>query len=85
MSTDEVQESLRRYQARLKTLLTTEELALYEGYQRRVHAGIDRGETEPVSLSPEERAIIDKIEADPEAQALNKQLFALIRVDHLPQ
>jgi hypothetical protein len=85
MSANEVEVSLQRYQVRLTAILTPDELALYEGYRQRVQAGIDQGETAPVRPSPEECAVIDKIEADTEAQALNKQLFALIRVDHLPQ
>ena len=85
MSASEIESALRRYRARLEVILAPGELAAYEAYQQRVQAGLACDGAAPVQPSPVEQAILDKIEADTEARALNRQFFALIRVEHLPQ
>lgn len=85
MSASEIEAALRRYRARLEVILAPEDLAAYEAYQQRVQAGMARDGAVPVQPSLAEQAILDKIEADTEARALNRQFFALIRVEHLPQ
>lgn len=85
MTSSEIEATLRRYRARLELLLTGDELARHDAYQRRVQERLDRRDPTPVEMSPEEQAVADKIASDPEAASINRQFMALIRVEKLPQ
>lgn len=85
MIESEIKSVLRRYRMRLKTILTSGELATYEAFQQRVQAGLARGSAAPVPPTPSEQAVLAKIEADLDARSINKQFFALIRVEHPSQ
>ena len=57
----------------------------YEAYQQRIRRAIDRGDVAPIPVTDDEQAVIDKIAADIEATAIDRQFLALIRVAKLPQ
>ena len=85
MSADEIRAVSQRYRARLEAILTAEELTLYDAYHQRIQARIACKDTTPVERSAAEQAVVDKIEADTQAAALNKQFFVLLGLEHLPQ
>lgn len=65
---------------RVEQLLSPEQLAQYDAYQRRLQAQIERHETDPLPRTPAEQAAYDLIDADPQAQGLRAQLDILTRV-----
>jgi hypothetical protein len=85
MQPGEIQQVWQRYQARVDTILTPEEQACYERYQQRIRRSIDRADVTPIPVTDEEQATLDKIAADIEAAAIDRQFLALIRVAKLPQ
>jgi hypothetical protein len=84
MTADEIGMAHQRYRARVEAILTPDEMACYDSYQRRVEGRLADADAVPVAATPGEQAVLDKIAADIEAAALNKQLMVLLRVDHLP-
>lgn len=85
MTASEIEGALRRYRARLHALLSEREREHYEQYQQEVQDRLAAHQPAPVEVSPEVQAVLDKIAADPEAEALNRQFMALIGVEKLPQ
>jgi hypothetical protein len=84
MTSDEIQLARQRYRARLEAILTPAELARYDAYQQRVQARLAQSDPAPIAATPDEQAVLDKIAADVEAAALDKQLLVLLRVERLP-
>lgn len=80
MTADEIAETGRRYRERLEALLTPEQLAHFDAYQRRVAEAVAAHDTSPVLIRPEEQAIFALIDADSQAQGLRAQLDILTRV-----
>jgi hypothetical protein len=85
MHSGEIQRVWQRYRARVSAILTADELACYESYQQRIRRAIDRGDVAPIPVTEDEQAVLDKIAADIEATAIDRQFLALIRVAKLPQ
>ncbi|MEN9933600.1 MAG: hypothetical protein RLZZ387_179 [Chloroflexota bacterium] len=85
MQGGEIQRVWQRYRARVATILTADELASYEAYQQRIRRAIDRGNVAPIPVTDDEQRVLDKIAADIEATAIDRQFLALIRVAKLPQ
>jgi hypothetical protein len=85
MTASEIQLALQRYRARIEAILEPDELAAYDAYQQRVQDRLNEGDPSSIPMSPIEQGIVDKIEHDTQASALNKQFLALIRVEKLPQ
>ncbi|HWQ11150.1 MAG TPA: hypothetical protein VNL77_00025 [Roseiflexaceae bacterium] len=85
MQPGEIQRVWQRYRARVAAILTPEDLACYEAYQQRIRGAIDRGDVAPIPVTEEEQAVLDRIAADVQATAIDRQFLALIRVAKLPQ
>jgi hypothetical protein len=85
MQSGEIQRVWQRYRARVNAILSHEEWECYEAYQQRIRRAIDRGDVAPIPVTDEEQAVLDKIAADIEASAIDRQFLALIRVAKLPQ
>lgn len=85
MHAGEIQRVWQRYRARVSAILSHEEQGCYEAYQQRIRRAIDRGDVAPIPVTGEEQAVLDKIAADIEATAIDRQFLALIRVAKLPQ
>lgn len=85
MSADEITTVTQHYRKRVEAILTPNELARYDAYQRRVQAAIARRDTAPVALAPDEQAVLDKLAADMQAAALHKQLDVLLGIEKPPQ
>jgi precorrin-3B methylase len=81
----EIQQVWRRYRERVQAILTADELVCYEAYQQRIRRAIDRGDVAPIPVSEDEQRVLDKIAADIEATAIDRQFLTLIRVAKLPQ
>lgn len=85
MSAAEIDIARGRLRERVEQLLAPGELAAYDAYHERVRAALDRGDASPIEVMPAERAVLDKIAADPAAAGLDRQLLALLRAIRLPQ
>ena len=85
MQIGEIQRVRQRYRMRINTILTPDELWHYEQYQQRITRAIERGDIAAIPVSVEEQQVLDKIAADIEATAIDRQYLALIRVEKLPQ
>jgi hypothetical protein len=85
MQAGEIERVWQRYRARVNAILSQEEQASYEAYQQRIRRAIDRGDVAPIPVTDDEQAALDKIAADIEATAIDRQFLALIRVAKLPQ
>jgi hypothetical protein len=85
MSANEIATVSRQFHERVAAILSSEELARYEAYQQRLREANKRHDTEPVLPTPEEQAVLDAINADMRAAALQKELRVLMRIETLPQ
>jgi hypothetical protein len=85
MSGHEIATVSQQYRKRVEAILTANELARFDAYDRRMQAAIARRDTAPVAATPDEQAVLDKIAADTEAAALHKQLDVLLRLEIPPQ
>jgi hypothetical protein len=85
MSADEIALVSRRYRERIESILTPEQLARFDAYERRVQAAITRRDTTPVFPTPDEQAVLDELAADMQAATLRKQLDILLRIEIPPQ
>jgi hypothetical protein len=85
MSADEMTLVSRRYRARIESILTPEQLAQFDAYQRRVQAAIARRDDSPVLPTTGEQAVLDELATDIQAAALRKQLDILLRIEIPPQ
>ncbi len=85
MSANEIATVSRQFHERIAAILSPEELARYEAYQQRLHKANSRHDTAPVVPTPEEQAVLNAIEADMRAAALQKELRVLLRIETLPQ
>ena len=75
----------QRLRERIESILSPEELADYDAYQQRLQAAIARHGVEPVEPTNSEQRTLDKLSADMQAAALQKQLMVLLRIETLPQ
>jgi hypothetical protein len=85
MSANEIATVSQQYRERIAAILEPDELARFDAYQQRLQAAITRRDTTPVALTPEEQALLERIAADMQAAALQKQLDILIRITTPPQ
>jgi hypothetical protein len=85
MSESEIVIATEQYRARITALLTPEEIAQYDSYERRIQAAVVAGNSDPIEITPAEQAVLNKIAADERAAALHKQLMVLLRIESLPQ
>jgi len=85
MTADEIALVRGRYRERLEELLTPAQLALYDGYHRRLEAKIRAGDTTTTPMRPDEQSVFDLIADDSAAAGLRAQLDILTRVDMPPQ
>jgi hypothetical protein len=85
MSASEIAAVTRQYRERIIALLTPDEVAQYDAYEQRVEAQIEARDLEPIERTPIEQAVLNKIAADVQAEALHKQLMVLLRIEKLPQ
>jgi hypothetical protein len=85
MSAREIATVSQRYRKRIAAILSPDELARFDTYERRVQAAITRRDTAPVKPTSDEQAVLDKIAADTQAAALHKQLDVLLRITTPPQ
>jgi hypothetical protein len=77
MTASEIERVEALLAARVEQVLSAEQFAQYNGYRRRLEAQIERRETEPLPMTPAERAAFELIEADAEARGLRAQLDIL--------
>jgi hypothetical protein len=85
MQAGEMQKVWQRYRARVNAILSQEEQGCYEAYQQRIRRAIDRGDVAPIPVTEDEQAVLNKIAADIEATAIDRQVLALMRIAKLPQ
>lgn len=85
MTADEIALARQRYRARLEELLDPAQLALLDGFHRRIEAQVAAGDPAPTPMSAEERAVLDLIADDAQASGLRAQLDILTRVERPPQ
>jgi hypothetical protein len=85
MTTREIDAVLLRYRSRVEALLTADELARFDAFQRRVEAAIARRDLAPTTPTADQQLVLDKLAEDTEAAALRKQLDVLLRIETLPQ
>jgi hypothetical protein len=85
MSASEIAAVTRQYRERINALLTPDEVAQYDAYEQRVEAQIEARDLGPIERTPIEQAVLNKIAADAQADALHKQLMVLLRIEKLPQ
>lgn len=85
MSAAEIELVTQRLRARVAAILAPAELAAYEAYHARLRASLARHDAAPVAPTAPERAALERIAADTQAAALDRQLLALLRVERLPQ
>lgn len=83
MAAHEIERVERLLQARIEQILAPQQLAQYNAYQRRLMEQIERRETEPLPMMPEEQAAYALIDA--EARGLRAQLDILTRLRVSPQ
>jgi hypothetical protein len=85
MSASEIAAVTRQYRERIIALLTPDEVAQYDAYEQRLEAQIEARDLGPIERTPIEQAVLNKIAADAQADALHKQLMVLLRIEKLPQ
>lgn len=85
MQVHEVAAVRQQYRSRVVAILTADQLALFDAYERRVQAAIERRDPAPIAITPGEQAVLDRIAADTQAAALRTQIDALLRIETLPQ
>lgn len=85
MTADEIALARQRHRARIEELLDPAQLALLDGFHRRIEAQIAAGDAAPTPVTPEEQAVLDLIADDAQARGLQAQLDILTRVDMPPQ
>jgi len=85
MSACEIATVTRQYRERIIALLTPDEMADYDAFERRVAAQIDAHDLGLIEQTPAQQAVLAKIAADAQAAALHKQLMVLLRIETLPQ
>src|SRR5690348_11685861 len=85
MQTHEVAAVRQRYLSRVAAMLSADQLALFEAYERRVQAAIERRDPAPIAIAPGEQAVLEHIAADTQAAALRAQLDTLLRIETPPQ
>jgi hypothetical protein len=78
MTARELTTAYQRWRDRIEDILTPEQLALYDAYHQRLMRV-------PVVPTPDEQAVLDVIEADQQATALDRQLEILLRIQTPPQ
>jgi len=78
MTARELTTAYQRWRERIEEILTPDQLALYDAYHQRLMRA-------PVVPTPDEQAILDLIEADQQANVLDRQLEILLRVQTPPQ
>ena len=85
MTNSEIQASFERFMARVAAILTSDELAVYRAYHRRLEERVSHHDPNPLAILPAEQAVLNTIEADTEAVALRKAYSVLIGLEKLPQ
>jgi hypothetical protein len=85
MSANEIAAVAQQYRQRIEAILGPDELACFDRYEQRVQAAAARHDPAPMKLTSEEQAVLDKIAADLQAAALQKQLNILLRIETPPQ
>jgi hypothetical protein len=85
MSASEIDVARRQLRARVETILSADELSIYDAYDDRIRAALAQGSAGVVEATAAEQAVLDKIAHDTQAAALDTQLLALLRVKTLPQ
>ena len=85
MSASEIATVSQQYRSRLEAILTQAQLALFDTYPQRLQAAIARRDSAPVDPTPDERAVLDAIALDTQAETLKKQLDILLRITTPPQ
>lgn len=85
MTAHEVATVARQLRERVVAILSPADLACYDAYQQRLQTATDQHTTAPIESSPEEQAVLAKVEDDMQAAALHKQLLVLLRIETLPQ
>jgi hypothetical protein len=85
MTSNEIAAVAQQYRQRIEAILAPDELACFDTYEQRVRAAAARRDAAPMDLTSGEQAVLDKIAADLQAAALQKQLNILLRIETPPQ